>query len=137
MSIFVNVICALIGAIGAYLAVKKQRRDQREKEVKDKLISNVMNIDRLMLADIPAGGLSADLRALLFETDLRVEEYCRSRWYRPGANRRLREAWRDFRETITNAEIKKPIKFYGVSQCSKPEDFGLDVKIEALANALI
>lgn len=105
--------------------------------MKRDLLEYFSAIYRLMLTDIPAGGLSADLRALLFETDLRVEEYCRSRWYRPGANRRLREAWRDFRETITNAEIKKPIKFYGVSQCSKPEDFGLDVKIKALANALI
>ena len=40
MSIFVNVICALIGAIGAYLAVKKQRRDQREKEVAQRYMSN-------------------------------------------------------------------------------------------------
>ena len=101
------------------------------------LLGYVAEIDRLMITDIAAGALSAELRALLHETDARIEVYCRGRWFRPRANRRLREAWRDFRETITNAEIKKPIKFYGVSQCSKPEDFGLDVKIKALANALI
>ena len=93
-------------------------------------------IDRLMLTDIPAGELSADLRALLRETAARVEEYCRGRWYRPKANRRLRAAWRDFRETITNAKIERPYKGYEFSTCSKPADFGLDAKIEALYRAL-
>ena len=136
MSIFVNVLCALIGVIGTYTVMRIQQREQREDSMKRDLLEYFSAIDRLMLADIPAGGLSAGLRALIRETAARVEEYCRSRWYRPGANRRLREAWRDFHETITNAEIKKPIKFYGVSQCSKPEDFGLEVKIEALYRAL-
>ena len=76
--------------------------------MKRDLLEYFSAIDRLMLTDIPAGELSADLRALIRETSFQIEEYCRGRWYRPKANRRLREAWRDFRETIANAEIKKP-----------------------------
>ena len=104
--------------------------------MKRDLLEYFSAIDRLMLTDIPAGGLSVELQALLNETEARVDEYCRSRWYRPRANRRLRAAWNDFYETITNAKIERPYRGYEFSTCSKPSDFGLDVKIKALYRAL-
>ena len=136
MSIFVNVLCALIGVIGGYTVMKIQVCDQREDGMKRDLLGYVAEIDRLMITDIAAGALSAELRALLHETDARIEVYCRGRWFRPRANRRLRAAWRDFYGTLAGLKLKKPVRLYECVQIPEPADYGLDARIEALYRAL-
>ena len=96
----------------------------------------ISGIDAMMSRDIEAGAVSDELSRYLRETEFQIEEYCCSRWFRPRANRRLREAWRDFREALKQAQPQKPVRCYEFSTCSKPADFGLDVKIEALYRAL-
>ena len=136
MSIIVNVICALIGAIGAIVAMKIQRRDQQEDGMKNDLARRVSEIDAMMSRDIEAGAVSDGLWSKIRETEFQIEEYCRSRWFRPRANRRLLATWRDFRETLRMAKPQKPYRGYEFSTCSRPADFGLDAKIEALYRAL-
>ena len=136
MSIFVNVLCALIGVIGTYAVMKIQMRDQRKDGMKRDLLDCVAEIDRRMITDIAEGALSAELQVLLRETDARIAAYCRGRWYRPGANRRLRAVWRDFYDTLTGQKLKKPVRLYEYVEIPAPADYGLDAKIGALYRAL-
>ena len=80
--------------------------------MKRDLLDCVAGIDRQMIEDIAEGALSTELRVLLRETDARIAAYCRGRWYRPVANRRLREAWHDFYGTLVGQKLKKPVRLY-------------------------
>jgi len=94
-------------------------------------------IEELMERDFADGVISNELSRQVRKTGCLLEMFCRSRWFRPMANRRLREAWSDFRDALASAKIEKPYHGYEFSICSKPSDFGLDDKLRALMRALI
>ena len=89
-----------------------------------------------MSADFSNGEVSDSLRTAVRMTGHKIEICCNSKRFRHTANRRLRNAWNAFLETLAVSVPQKPKRGYGYEKVSKPADFGLDMKLEAVLKLL-
>ena len=136
MELIVNIACALIGIIGTYVVMKAQERGKMKMNMQFELVNDVHSIWERMTDDFAGGEKSDSLKTAVQMTGHKIEIYCHSRWFRHTANRNLRNAWHDFQETLSVSVPQKPRRGYGFEKVSKPSDFGLDVKIDAVLDAL-
>ena len=136
MDLIVNMVCAVVGIIGTYVVMKAQERGQMKMNMQFELVNDVRSIWERMASDFSRGEVSDSLKTAVRMAGHKIEIYCNSRWFRRGANRKLRNAWHVFQETFTVSVPQRPKRGYGYEKVSKPSDFGLDVKIEAVLSAL-
>ena len=136
MELIVNIACALIGIIGTYVVMKAQVRGQMKMNMQFELVNDVHSIWERMAADFSRGEVSDSLKTAVRMAGHKIDIYCNSRWFRRGANRKLRNAWRTFQETFAVSVPQRPKRGYGYEKVSKPSDFGLDMKLEAVLEAL-
>ena len=96
------------------------------------LVDDVLRIERLIIRDFAAGEISYELAFEIRRTVLRLEIFCKSRWFRFRKNRKLRAAWDDFRSQFAESRqyVALPYFEYDV-------DFALNKRINALLNALV
>ena len=136
MELIVNIACTFIGIIGTYVVMKAQERGQIKMNMQFELVNDVRSIWERMTDDFAGGEKSASLKTAVLMTGHKIDIYCSSRWFHHTANRNLRNAWHAFSETFAVSVPQRPRRGYGFEKVSKPSDFGLDVKIEAVLNAL-
>ncbi len=136
MDLIVNMVCAVVGIIGTYVVMKAQERGQMKMNMQFELVNDVRSIRERMASDFSRGEVSDSLKTAVRMAGHKIEIYCNSRWFRRGANRKLRNAWHVFQETLAVSVPQRPKRGYGYEKVSKPSDFGLDVKIEAVLSAL-
>lgn len=136
MDLIVNMVCAVVGIIGTYVVMKAQERGQMKMNMQFELVNDVRSIWERMASDFSRGEVSDSLKTAVRMAGHKIDIYCNSRWFRRGANRKLRNAWHVFQETLAVSVPQRPKRGYGYEKVSKPSDFGLDVKIEAVLSAL-
>lgn len=136
MDLIVNMVCAVVGIIGTYVVMKAQERGQMKMNMQFELVNDVRSIWERMASDFSRGEVSDSLKTAVRMAGHKIDIYCNSRWFRRGANRKLRNAWHVFQETLAVSVPQRPKRGYGYEKVSKPSDFGLDMKLEAVLEAL-
>ena len=136
MDLIVNMVCAVVGIIGTYVVMKAQERGQMKMNMQFELVNDVRSIWERMASDFSRGEVSDSLKTAVRMAGHKIEIYCNSRWFRHEANRKLRNAWHVFQETLAVSVPQRPKRGYGYEKVSKPSDFGLDMKLEAVLEAL-
>ncbi len=104
---------------------------------KERFTDDFILADRMLENDIASGRISRELKLKLAALNVRVDDFCRPKWYSPKKDRQaFRDLWKEYRRLVLSAKPQKPVRCYGFERLSTPDDFGITDCADNMLSAL-